>query len=133
MLSLRSSWQNGTEIPLMSPAPSGDFVPLCQRSCCTPTVVVIYFVIVSAVIITTQELVNNSAMNKTTVWNLTMCILQHIFIIIIVIISFMQGIHTYTPETSYVSGVYSVAAILCVLLMVHITLSSILNSLVLLH
>jgi hypothetical protein len=45
----------------------------------------------------------------------------------------MQGIHTYTPETNHVSRVHSAAAILCVLLMVHITLSSILNSLVLLH
>jgi hypothetical protein len=49
------------------------------------------------------------------------------------IISFMQGTHTYTPETNHVSRVHSAAAILCVLLMVHITLSSTLNSLVLLH
>jgi hypothetical protein len=47
--------------------------------------------------------------------------------------SFMQGIHTYIPETNHVSSVYSVAAIPCVLLMVHIALSSILNSFVLLH
>jgi hypothetical protein len=45
----------------------------------------------------------------------------------------MQGIHTYIPETNHVSRVYSVAAILRVLLMVHITLSAILNSSVLLH
>jgi hypothetical protein len=45
----------------------------------------------------------------------------------------MQGIHTYIPETHHVSRVYSVAAILRVLLMVHITLSVILNSPVLLH
>jgi hypothetical protein len=45
----------------------------------------------------------------------------------------MQGICTYIPETSHVSRVYSVAAILCILLMVHITLSSILNLLVLLQ
>jgi hypothetical protein len=45
----------------------------------------------------------------------------------------MQGIHTYIPETNHVSRVYSVAAIPCILLMVHITLSSILNSFVLLH
>jgi hypothetical protein len=56
-----------------------------------------------------------------------------IIITIIIIISFMQGIHTYIPETNHVSRVYSVAAILRVLLMVHITLSSILNSFVLLH
>jgi hypothetical protein len=36
-------------------------------------------------------------------------------IIIIIIISFMQGIHTYIPETNHVSSVYSVAAILCIL------------------
>jgi hypothetical protein len=56
-----------------------------------------------------------------------------IIIIIIIITSFMQGIHTYTPETNHVSRVYSVAAILRVLLMVHIALSAILNSSVLLH
>jgi hypothetical protein len=59
--------------------------------------------------------------------------MHYIIIIIIIIISFMQGVHTYIPDTNRVSRVYSVAAILCVLLMVHITLSSILNSLVLLH
>jgi F0F1-type ATP synthase membrane subunit b/b' len=41
--------------------------------------------------------------------------------------SLVQGIHTYTPETNHVSRVHSVAAILCVLLMVHIALSAILN------
>jgi hypothetical protein len=51
----------------------------------------------------------------------------------IIIISFMQGIHTYVPETNHVSMVHSVAGIPRVLLMVHITLSSILNSFVLLH
>jgi hypothetical protein len=60
-----------------------------------------------------------------------MCLLG--IIIIIIIISLMQGIHTYIPETNHVSRIHSVAAILCVLLMVHITLSSILNSFVLLH
>jgi hypothetical protein len=45
----------------------------------------------------------------------------------------MQGIYTYIPETNHVSRVYSVAAILRVLLMVHIMLSSILNSFVRLH
>jgi hypothetical protein len=43
-----------------------------------------------------------------------------ILIIIIIIISFMQGIHTYIPETNHVSTVYSVTAILRALLMVHI-------------
>jgi hypothetical protein len=41
--------------------------------------------------------------------------------------SFIQGIHTFIPETNHVSRVYSVAAILCLLFMVHTTLSSILN------
>jgi hypothetical protein len=45
----------------------------------------------------------------------------------------MQGIHTYIPETNLVSRVYSVAAVPRVLLMVHTTLSTILNSFVLLH
>jgi hypothetical protein len=45
----------------------------------------------------------------------------------------MQGIHTYITETNRVSTVHGVAAILHVLLMVHIALSSILNSVVLLH
>jgi hypothetical protein len=56
-----------------------------------------------------------------------------IIIIIIIIIPFMQGIHTYVPETNHVSRVHSVAAILHVLLMVHIALSAILNPFVLLH
>jgi hypothetical protein len=56
-----------------------------------------------------------------------------IIIIIIIIISFMQRIHTYTPETNHVSRVHCVSAIPCVLLMVHIALSAILNSFVLLH
>jgi hypothetical protein len=56
-----------------------------------------------------------------------------IIIIIIIIIPFMQGIHTYIPDTNYVSRVYSVAAILRVLLVVHTMLSAILNSFVLLH
>jgi hypothetical protein len=45
----------------------------------------------------------------------------------------MQGIHTYVPETNHVSRVHSVAATLRVLLTVHIALSAILNSFVLLH
>jgi hypothetical protein len=49
------------------------------------------------------------------------------------IIPFMQGIHTYIPETNHVSRVYSVAAIPRVLLMLHIALSATLNSFVLLH
>jgi hypothetical protein len=45
----------------------------------------------------------------------------------------MQGIHTYVSETNHVSRVYSVAAFLRFLLVVFITLSSILNSFMLLH
>jgi hypothetical protein len=45
----------------------------------------------------------------------------------------MQGIHTYIPARNHDSRVYSVATILRVLLMVHIALSSLLNSSVLLH
>ena len=42
-----------------------------------------------------------------------------------VIISFMQGIYTYTPETNYVPTEYSVAAILLLLFMVLISLVSV--------
>jgi hypothetical protein len=45
----------------------------------------------------------------------------------------MQGIRTYAPETNHFSRVHSAAAIPRVLLMVHIALSAILNSAVLLH
>jgi hypothetical protein len=54
-------------------------------------------------------------------------------IIVIIIIPFMQGIHTYVPEINHVSWAHSVAAVLRVLLMVHIALCAILNSFVLLH
>ena len=47
--------------------------------------------------------------------------------IIIIIISFMQGIYTYIPETNYVFREYSVAAILLLLFMVLISLVSVLN------
>jgi hypothetical protein len=58
---------------------------------------------------------------------------HNISIIIIIIIPFTQGIHTYVPETNHVSRVHSAAAIPHVLLMVHISLSAVLNSVVLLH
>ena len=48
-------------------------------------------------------------------------------IIIIIIISFIQGIYTYIPETNYVPREYSVAAILLLLFMVLISLVSVLN------
>jgi hypothetical protein len=56
-----------------------------------------------------------------------------VIIIIIIIIPFMKAIHTYVTETNHVSRVHSAAATLHVLLMVHIALSAILNSAVLLH
>ena len=49
-------------------------------------------------------------------------------IIIIIIISFMQGIYTHIPETNYVPREYSVAAIL---LLLFVSLS--VQSIVLLH
>ena len=51
-------------------------------------------------------------------------------VIIIIIISFMQGIYTYIPETNYVPREYSVAAILLFLFMV---LTCSVESIVLLH
>jgi len=52
---------------------------------------------------------------------------QRIIIIIIIIISFMQGIYTYIPETNCVPREYSVVAILLLLFMVLISLVSVLN------
>ena len=48
-------------------------------------------------------------------------------IIIIIIISFMQGIYTSIPETNYVLREYSVAAIVLLLFIVLISLVSVLN------
>jgi len=39
-------------------------------------------------------------------------------IVIIIIISFMQGMYTYIPETNYVPREYSITAILLLLFMV---------------
>jgi hypothetical protein len=50
-----------------------------------------------------------------------------IIIIVIVFISFMQGIYTYIPETNKVPREFSVAAILLLLFMVLISLVSVLN------
>jgi len=47
--------------------------------------------------------------------------------VVVVIISFMQSIYTYIPETNYVSRLYSFAAILLLLFMVLISLASVLN------
>jgi len=52
---------------------------------------------------------------------------QLIIIIIIIVISFTQGIYTYIPETNYVPREYSVAAILLLLFMVIISLVPVLN------
>ena len=49
------------------------------------------------------------------------------YIIIIIIISFMQGIYTHIPETNCVPREYSVAAVLLFLFMVLISLVSVLN------
>ena len=54
--------------------------------------------------------------------------IKTIIIIIIIIISFMQGIYTHIPETNYVPREYSVAAIL---LLLFVSLS--VQSIVLLH
>jgi len=48
-------------------------------------------------------------------------------IVVIIIISFMQGIYTHIPETNYVPREYSVAAILLSLFMVLISLVLVLN------
>jgi len=47
--------------------------------------------------------------------------------IIIITISFLQGIYTYIPETNYVPREYSVAAIVLLLFMVLISLVPVLN------
>ena len=48
--------------------------------------------------------------------------IQIVIFIIIIIISFMQGIYTYIPETNHVPREYSVSAILSLLFMVPISL-----------
>ena len=50
-----------------------------------------------------------------------------VIIIIIIIISLIQGIYTYIPETNCVSREYSVAAILLLLFMLLISLVAVLN------
>ena len=47
---------------------------------------------------------------------------NYIIIIVIIIISFMQGIYTYIPDSNYVPREYSVAAILLLLFMVRMSL-----------
>ena len=48
-------------------------------------------------------------------------------IIIIIIVSFIQGIYIYIPETNYVAREYSISAILLLLFMVLISLVSVLS------
>jgi hypothetical protein len=50
-----------------------------------------------------------------------------VLVVAIIIISFMQGIYAYIPETNYVPREYSVAAILLFLFMVHTSLAPVLN------
>jgi hypothetical protein len=69
----------------------------------------------------------------TTTTTTTTIVVVVVVVVVIIIISFTQGIHTYISETNRVSRVHSVAAIPRVLLMVHIALSAILNSFVVLH
>ena len=45
-----------------------------------------------------------------------------IIIIIIIVITFMQGIYNYVPETNRVSRVYCVAAVLYLKFMLHVML-----------
>jgi hypothetical protein len=71
--------------------------------------------------------------SKTVVVVVVVVVVVLVVVVIIITIPFMRGIHTYIPDTNRVSRVYSDAAILHVLLMVHIALSAILNSFVLLH
>ena len=63
----------------------------------------------------------------TNVVPLSIYPLNIITIIIIIIISSMQGIYTYIPETNYVSREYCVAAILLLLFMVLISIVPVLN------
>ena len=59
--------------------------------------------------------------------NIIIIIIIIIIIFFFFVISFMQGIYTYIPETNYVPREYSVAAILLSLFMVLISLVSVLN------
>jgi len=52
---------------------------------------------------------------------------SNVIITIIIIISFMQGIYTYIPETNYTPREYTVAAVLLLLFMVLISLVSVFN------
>jgi len=57
----------------------------------------------------------------------TVSLRMGIIIIIIIIISCMQGIYNYIPETDYVPREYSIAAILLLLFLVLVSLVSVLN------
>ena len=61
--------------------------------------------------------------NSVYFWALVPILLNLLLdIIIIIIISFMQGIYTYIPETNHVPREYGVSAILSLLFMVPISL-----------
>jgi hypothetical protein len=49
-------------------------------------------------------------------------LLFFIIIIIILVITFLQGIYNYVPETNHLSRVYSVAAVLYLQFVLHVTL-----------
>ena len=64
---------------------------------------------------------------KICLANVARFMLINVDVIIIIIISFMQSVYTYIPETNYVPREYSVAAILLLLFIVLISLLSVLN------
>jgi hypothetical protein len=47
-----------------------------------------------------------------------------VIIITVIIITFMQGIYIYMPETNHVTAVHSVAAVLCLQFLLHLMLLS---------
>ena len=65
-----------------------------------------------------QHLLLLQLLNSFLVIVIIIIIIIIIIINIIIVISFMQGIYTYIPETNYVPREYSVAAILLLLFMV---------------
>jgi len=80
------------------------------------------FVVVDGSCLSVLNMIHHSEMNYTKNRYITI-----IIITIIIIISFMQCIYTYIPETNYVPREYSVTAILLLLFMVLISLVSVLN------
>jgi len=60
-------------------------------------------------------------------------LINNIIIIVIIIISFMQGIYTHIPETNYVPREYNVAGILLLTIHDAYIVSSSVESIVILH